>query len=32
MDNAAPIYARYQRLQAQGAISTDAVENQRTGL
>ena len=28
-DNAAPIYARYQRLQGQGAISTDAVENQR---
>ncbi|MFO1247662.1 MAG: efflux RND transporter periplasmic adaptor subunit [Alphaproteobacteria bacterium] len=30
MDNNAPIYARYQRLQKEGAISTDAVENQRT--
>ena len=29
MDNTAPIYARYQALKAQGAISTDAVENQR---
>jgi HlyD family secretion protein len=29
LDNAAPIYARYQNLQAQGAISTDAVANQR---
>lgn len=29
MDNSAPIYARYQALRAQGAISTDAVENQR---
>ena len=29
-DNNAPIYARYQHLKAQGAISTDAVENQRT--
>lgn len=28
-DDAAPIYARYQRLKEQGAISTDAVENQR---
>jgi RND family efflux transporter MFP subunit len=28
-DDAAPIYERYQRLKAQGAISTDAVENQR---
>jgi HlyD family secretion protein len=27
--DAAPIYARYQQLKAQGAISTDAVENQR---
>ncbi len=27
-DNAAPIYARYRGLQQQGAISTDAVENQ----
>ena len=30
MENNAPIYARYQRLQREGAISTDAVENQRT--
>src|SRR4051812_48962548 len=30
MDNNAPIYTRYQRLQREGAISTDAVENQRT--
>ena len=29
LDNTAPIYARYQALKAQGAISTDAVENQR---
>ena len=29
MDNAAPFYTRYQALRAQGAISTDAVENQR---
>ena len=29
MDNTAPIYHRYQDLKAQGAISTDAVENQR---
>jgi len=28
-DNTAPIYARYQRLKAQNAISTDAVQNQR---
>jgi HlyD family secretion protein len=28
-DDAAPIWARYQRLKAEGAISTDAVENQR---
>ena len=28
-ENAAPIYNRYQGLKAQGAISTDAVENQR---
>lgn len=28
-ENAAPIYNRYQALKAQGAISTDAVENQR---
>lgn len=28
-EDAAPIYERYQRLKAQGAISTDAVENQR---
>ena len=28
-EDAVPIYARYQRLRAQGAISTDAVENQR---
>jgi RND family efflux transporter MFP subunit len=27
-DDAAPIWARYQRLKAEGAISTDAVENQ----
>jgi HlyD family secretion protein len=30
LDNAAPTYARYQALQAQGAISTDAVQTQRT--
>ncbi|HKB95552.1 MAG TPA: efflux RND transporter periplasmic adaptor subunit, partial [Rhizomicrobium sp.] len=29
MDNNAPIYNRYQGLKAQGAISTDMVENQR---
>jgi RND family efflux transporter MFP subunit len=29
-NNATPIYARYQNLKSQGAISTDAVENQRT--
>ena len=29
MDNTAPIYNRYQAARAQGAISTDAVENQR---
>ncbi len=29
MDNTTPIYARYQHLKSQGAISTDAVENQR---
>lgn len=29
MDNTAPIYARYRSLKEQGAISTDAVENQR---
>jgi RND family efflux transporter MFP subunit len=29
-DDAAPIYNRYQNLKNQGAISTDAVENQRT--
>jgi RND family efflux transporter MFP subunit len=28
-ENAAPIYTRYQALKAQGAISTDAVENER---
>lgn len=28
-DDAAPIWARYQHLKAEGAISTDAVENQR---
>jgi RND family efflux transporter MFP subunit len=28
-DNTTPIYARYQKLKAQGAISTDAVETQR---
>ena len=28
-DDAAPIFARYQRLHEQGAISTDAFENQR---
>ena len=28
-DNTAPIYERYVRLKAQGAISTDALENQR---
>lgn len=30
LDNAAPTYARYQSLRAQGAISTDAVQTQRT--
>jgi RND family efflux transporter MFP subunit len=29
MDNTAPIYTRYRALKEQGAISTDAVENQR---
>jgi RND family efflux transporter MFP subunit len=29
MDNNAPIYTRYRTLKEQGAISTDAVENQR---
>jgi RND family efflux transporter MFP subunit len=29
LDNTAPIYARYQKLKSEGAISTDAVENQR---
>lgn len=29
MDNTAPIYNRYRALKEQGAISTDAVENQR---
>ena len=29
LDNTAPIYARYRKLQSEGAISTDAVENQR---
>ena len=29
LDNTAPIYTRYRTLQQQGAISTDAVENQR---
>jgi HlyD family secretion protein len=29
-DNNAPIYTRYQSLKKEGAISTDAVENQRT--
>lgn len=29
MDNTAPIYARYTKLKSEGAISTDAVENQR---
>lgn len=29
MDNTAPIYARYRTLKSEGAISTDAVENQR---
>jgi RND family efflux transporter MFP subunit len=29
LDNAAPIYTRYQSLKTQGAISTDAVANQR---
>ncbi|HKY18757.1 MAG TPA: efflux RND transporter periplasmic adaptor subunit [Rhizomicrobium sp.] len=29
MDNTAPIYARYQTLKTQGAISTDDVENKR---
>jgi HlyD family secretion protein len=28
-EDAAPIYSRYQRLKAEGAISTDALENQR---
>jgi RND family efflux transporter MFP subunit len=28
-EDAAPIYARYQQLKAQAAISTDAIENQR---
>jgi HlyD family secretion protein len=28
-DDAAPIWVRYERLKAEGAISTDAVENQR---
>jgi len=30
LDNNAPIYTRYQRLKTEGAISTDALENQRT--
>ena len=30
LDDAAPTYARYQNLQTQGAISTDAVQTQRT--
>jgi len=30
LDNAAPTYARYQNLETQGAISTDAVQTQRT--
>ena len=30
LDNAAPTYTRYQALQRQGAISTDAVQAQRT--
>ena len=30
MDNAAPTYERYRHLKAEGAISTDAVQNQRT--
>lgn len=29
LDNTAPIYERYVRLKGQGAVSTDAVENQR---
>ncbi len=29
LDNTAPIYARYRKLKSEGAISTDAVENQR---
>ena len=29
MDNTAPIYTRYRALKEQGAISTDAVENER---
>ena len=29
LDDVAPIYARYQRLQTQAAISTDAFENER---
>jgi RND family efflux transporter MFP subunit len=29
LDNTTPIYTRYQALKTQGAISTDAVENQR---
>ncbi len=29
LDNTAPIYTRYRALKEQGAISTDAVENQR---
>ena len=29
MDNTSPIYTRYRSLKEQGAISTDAVENQR---
>ena len=29
LDNTAPIYSRYQVLKQQGAISTDAVDNQR---
>ncbi|MBN9587426.1 MAG: efflux RND transporter periplasmic adaptor subunit [Alphaproteobacteria bacterium] len=29
LDNTAPIYARYQKLKSEGAISTDAVETQR---
>jgi HlyD family secretion protein len=30
LDNNTPIYTRYQHLKAEGAISTDALENQRT--